>query len=153
VIVLARQARERHAGMAEAGGSGRIDHGIVEQQPAAICRLRTPGTSLPLASRAARRPTDRGAVGSTSSSLPPAGTRCRARRGSWPWTRARTRPSRAAPAPREHMLAVSLAHGAAGHARGLEVRPHAGDELVQRPGRAGWRPCQGPGRHRPRPGR
>jgi hypothetical protein len=61
-------------------------------------RMRTPATSLPLPSRTARAfwsghvhgtgltgvwPTNRGAVGSTPSSLPPAGTRRRARRGSW----------------------------------------------------------------------
>ena len=62
-----------------------------------------------------------------------------ARRGSCPWTRARTRPSQAAPAPRagcrlrqavpevlfiggEHLVA----HVDAAHARGRELRPHAG---------------------------
>ena len=44
-------------------------------------------------------PIDLGAVGSTSSLLPPACTRWRYRRGSCPWTSARARPSRAAPAP------------------------------------------------------
>jgi hypothetical protein len=96
---------------------GSLDQGNRRAAPAVISRLRTHRASPPLSSRTARslwsgvmgatvqpgtgiRPTDPGAVGSASSLLPPAGTSWRARRGSCPWTRARSRPSRAAPAPR-----------------------------------------------------
>jgi len=141
-----------HGATAEAEGSGQIDQGVVEQRPVAIPTLEDAARGNFVAarfqssrsSRALRAtvhgrtrvwPTDRGAVGSSSPSLPPAGTRRRSRRGSCPWERARARPSRAAPAPREHLVA----HGDAGRSRAwpsLEVRPHAGD---------GPGPC----RHRP----